>query len=88
MLALSTAYIILRPFFRPKSSTSSLKPKDWELDLSSTKFPGAAMGKGLEPTEKMHPHLKLQKTMVSIPKVEPGDQVYCTFLEGFMNFTF
>ncbi|KAF5363227.1 hypothetical protein D9758_008386 [Tetrapyrgos nigripes] len=84
MLALSTAYIMLRPFFRPKSlqstsgwsSSTSLKPEDWELDLSSTKFPGAAMGKGLEPSEKMHFHLKLDKTMVSIPKVEPGDQVY------------
>jgi len=78
MLSLATAYIILRPFFRQKSSLEpSLRLEDWELDLSSTTFPGAAFGKGLEPSEKLHPHLRLDKTMVSIPTVEPGDQVYC-----------
>ncbi|KAF5363209.1 hypothetical protein D9758_008377 [Tetrapyrgos nigripes] len=80
MLALSTAYIMLRPFFRPKSTSNpdapSLKFDDWELDLSSTAFPGATLGGGLELREKTHPHLRLDKTMISIPKVEPGDQVY------------
>lgn len=68
---------MLRPFFRPKSAESSLDPEDWTLDLESSSFPGSAMGKTQEPNEKTHPHLQLAKTMVSIPEVRPGDQVYC-----------
>ncbi|KAI3611953.1 duf1479 domain protein [Moniliophthora roreri] len=76
-LTLSTAYAILRPFFRPKSTSStSMKAEDWELDLDGTNFPGSGMGKGQEFNEKTHPHLKLDKTMTSVPRVEPGDQVY------------
>jgi len=77
MLSLSTAYVILRPFFRPKSASSaSLNFEDWEVDLSSSMFPGSGMGKGQELNERTHPHLKLDKTMIPIPLVEPGDQVY------------
>ena len=74
---------MLRPFFRPRSSSSpleSLEPDDWVFDLESTAFPGSAMGKTQELTEKTHPHLQLGKTMVSIPEVHPGDQVYCKCL--------
>lgn len=28
-------------------------------------------------TEETHPHLRLDKALVSVPKVEPGDQVLC-----------
>lgn len=81
MLSLSTAYVILRPFFRPRDPKStSLKFEDWEVDTSSSIFPGSGMGKGQELNEKTHPHLHLDKTMVSIPMVEPGDQVYCKSL--------
>lgn len=80
MLSLATAYITLRPFFRPKSPTSSsLAFDDWEVDVDSTAFPGSVMGKAQELTEDTHPHLKLDKTMISVPKIEPGDQVYCKF---------
>lgn len=81
MLSLATAYLILRPFFRPRhSSSNSLRVEDWEIDLSNPLFPGSGMGKGQELNEITHPHLQLYKTMVAIPKVEPGDQIYCTFL--------
>jgi len=77
MLKLSTAYILLRPFFRPVNpSSDSLKFEDWTVDLDSPTFPGSSIGKTQELNSKTHPHLRLDKTVVSIPKVEPGDQVY------------
>lgn len=79
LLTLSTAYIMLRPFFalRPGAPAHSLAADDWVLDLESTAFPGSTPGRSQEPTAGSHPHLALEKTVVSIPRVEPGDQVYC-----------
>ncbi|KAF8181820.1 hypothetical protein BJ912DRAFT_906656 [Pholiota molesta] len=77
MLSLASAYILLRPFFRPRDPlSSSLKFEDWVPDLESSSFPGSSIGKTQELNEKTHPHLKLARTVVSIPRVEPGDQVY------------
>ncbi|KAJ4490756.1 hypothetical protein J3R30DRAFT_3667074 [Lentinula aciculospora] len=77
MLSLATAYLILRPFFRPRHhSLDSLRLEDWEVDLSNPLFPGSGMGKGQELNQITHPHLKLDQTMTAIPTVEPGDQVY------------
>ncbi|KAL0955494.1 hypothetical protein HGRIS_001734 [Hohenbuehelia grisea] len=80
MLHLSSAYMILRPFFRLRSGAASqlpvANPDSWEPDLDSPSFPGSAIMKTQELNEKTHPHFQLQKTMTSIPKVEPGDQVY------------
>jgi hypothetical protein len=78
-LSLATAYWVLRPFFRARDPTSSsLEWKDWnELDLEGTGFAGCGLGTGLELNDATHPHLRLDKTMVSMPRVEPGDQVYC-----------
>ena len=85
MLSLSTAYTILRPFFRPKNPDStSLKFEDWEVDLDGPRFPGSSMGKTQELNERTHPHLRLGRTMVSVPRVEPGDQVYCGFFCCFL----
>ncbi|KAH9925701.1 hypothetical protein B0H21DRAFT_141575 [Amylocystis lapponica] len=75
-LHLATAYILLRPFFRPRAGTSSLRAEDWELDLDSTAFPGSVPGKTQELSAETHPHLMLDRTMTSIPRVVPGDQVY------------
>jgi hypothetical protein len=81
-LSLASAYMILRPFFRPRSISqsqdNSLAFDDWELDLDGTSFPGSGLGKAQELSKKTHPHLRLDETMVSVPQVEPGDQVYCT----------
>ncbi|KAH7915082.1 DUF1479-domain-containing protein [Hygrophoropsis aurantiaca] len=82
MLSLATAYIILRPFFRPIVSLSALRgsqslaAEDWELDLDSSSFPGSVPGKTQELNQSTHPHLRLDKTMVSVPTIQPGDQVY------------
>lgn len=90
MLSLATAYIILRPFFKPRSVAAwkadqtfgeppsiSLAAEDWELNLEGSEFPGSVPGKTQELNEVTHPHLRLAETMMSIPRVEPGDQVYC-----------
>ncbi|KAI0941545.1 hypothetical protein AcW1_003415 [Taiwanofungus camphoratus] len=78
MLSLSTAYIMLRPFFRPRPGlrTPSLRAEDWELDLDGTLFPGSVPRKAQELNAATHPHLVLNQTLISIPRVEPGDQVY------------
>ncbi|RDB26364.1 Uncharacterized protein YbiU [Hypsizygus marmoreus] len=80
---LSNAYIILRPFFRPTVSVHSpdvLDAKNWEFDLSSSEFPGIYPRDGgfagPHPTPTLHPHLELEKTMTSVPKVNPGDAVF------------
>jgi len=73
----ATAYIMLRPFFRPRNGfATSLAPEDWEVDLDGTDFPGSEMGKTQGVNKEGHPHLRIDETMVSLPQVEPGDQVY------------
>ena len=65
LLKHATAYLILRPFF---DSTSG------SLNLDSS-FPGSVPGAGQEYSPETHPHLELESSMVSVPKVEPGDYV-------------
>lgn len=77
-LQLSTAYTLLRPFFRPRnaSSSSSFDAEDWVPDLESSAFPGSMPGNTQEYTDGTHPHLRLEEAMVEIGRVEAGDQVY------------
>jgi hypothetical protein len=80
-VALSNAYLILRPFFRLKPGASDPLPAgNWELDLDSPDFPGIAPRDGgfigPRPTPASHPHLDLERAMVSVPKVAPGDMVF------------
>jgi hypothetical protein len=64
----STAYTLLRPFFDTSSSNV--------LDLShDATFPNSTPGAAQEYSHATHPHLNLADTMVSIPRVEPGDYV-------------
>lgn len=82
-LPLSTAYIMLRPFFRLRSGYKlsdgeiALAAENWEVDLESTNFPGSEIAKAQCLSEESHPHLRLDKSLVTIPQVDPGDQVYC-----------
>lgn len=50
------------------------------LDISTADFPGiipVGCGySGPRPTPQLHPHLRLEETMTSIPKVFPGDMVF------------
>ena len=83
LLNLSTAYILLRPFFSPSTSSSSLTPTaqeketpKWLLQTNPTSdFPGSIPSFTQELNASTHPHLNLPDAMVSIPKVSPGDYV-------------
>jgi hypothetical protein len=70
---------MLRPFFKPKPGReASLEAEDWEPDLERGEFQGTAPGISQTLSPSSHPHLQLDKTLVSVGFVEPGDQVYCT----------
>jgi len=80
---LSNAYIILRPFFSPTVPSNSKDIYDannWKFDISTTDFPGTDLVDGsyagLRPTHELHPHLRLDECLISVPKVNPGDAVY------------
>lgn len=84
LLKHTTAYTLLRPFFRPVVGYGEI-PTDQYLDASNWQFTsgsdmtselhGATPGHGQEFTEFQHPHLELNRTMVHVPKVRPGDYV-------------
>ncbi|KAI6099728.1 hypothetical protein F5141DRAFT_1190563 [Pisolithus sp. B1] len=82
-VTISNAYLMLRPFFRPMvplDDPAILDPRNWELDTSTPDFPGIIPLNGgflgPRPTPELHPHLKLNETMTSVPKVYPGDMVF------------
>jgi hypothetical protein len=70
----STAYWMLRPFFKPTQKGSldgwkfSLDDEDGNIFLH-----GANPGTAQEHNPNIHPHLLLQETMIPYPTVEPGD---------------
>jgi len=81
-LQLSTSYILLRPFFRQiytgTTEESLWDPQNWRLasgDEMTSELHGATPGHGQDITLEFHPHLQLDKTMVHIPDIEPGDFV-------------
>ncbi|KAK3348793.1 hypothetical protein B0T25DRAFT_458798 [Lasiosphaeria hispida] len=81
----ATAYSLLRPFFRPRKPVGhTISPERyldadiWEFtggDKMTSEIQGATPGHGQEFPEGMHPHLELDKTMVHMPEVKPGDYV-------------
>ncbi|KAK0649543.1 hypothetical protein B0T16DRAFT_428277 [Cercophora newfieldiana] len=85
LLRESTAYALLRPFFRPIKSIRELMSEEeyldaenWELtagDKMTSDLQGATPGHGQEFPEGLHPHLQLGRTMVHAPRVKPGDYV-------------
>ncbi|OJJ98613.1 hypothetical protein ASPACDRAFT_121159 [Aspergillus aculeatus ATCC 16872] len=87
LLSMATAYYLLRPFFEPISSPPAgdcsrlaletyLDPTNWRLEQSmSSKLEGATPGYAQELSDILHPHLRLNKTMVHMPKIAPGDYV-------------
>ncbi|KAI1324815.1 hypothetical protein F5Y16DRAFT_288427 [Xylariaceae sp. FL0255] len=80
MLQLTTAYLLLRPFFTPRiknpSSPDFLHPNNWNMNVSQTSvLHGAIPGYQQEISIALHPHLQLPRTMVRIPSVSPGDYI-------------
>ena len=77
MLKLTTAYLLLRPFFAPVTSISkaSYNPNDgnvavpWKFVAPTSVFPNTTLSDAQELNTTTHPHLQLQDTMVPIPKL-------------------
>ncbi|EWG53204.1 hypothetical protein FVEG_11682 [Fusarium verticillioides 7600] len=79
LVKLSMAYVLLRPFFKARSGSLGegyLEEGNWELmrDVDS-ELQGATPGTGQELTGELHPHLELERTMVHVPEIRPGDFV-------------
>ncbi|KAK3393759.1 hypothetical protein B0H63DRAFT_491569 [Podospora didyma] len=71
MPKLATAYLLLRPFF-------SLCPKtgDWTFDSPQNSIlHGAVPGHAQAANSALHPHLQLNRSLVAIPHLKPGDYV-------------
>ncbi|KAJ9648275.1 hypothetical protein H2199_001128 [Coniosporium tulheliwenetii] len=84
LLAKATAYFLLRPFFAAKrgpeafggASDAFLSPDNWALEPQpSSSIQGATPGHGQELSALLHPHLDLERSMVHVPRVQPGDYV-------------
>ena len=82
LMKLSTAYTLLRPFFRAvneeRSNAGYLEERNWvftgEGEMTS-ELQGATPGHGQELNDELHPHLELERTMVHVPEIKPGDFV-------------
>lgn len=70
----STAYWMLRPFFKPTQKGSL---NGWKFSLDDDDgnvfLHGANPGTAQEHNPDHHPHLLLSETMIPYPTVEPGD---------------
>jgi hypothetical protein len=81
LMHMATAYVLLRPFFAPVSDSKSsdfLDESNWRFlgDAGMTsELQGATPGHGQELTDELHPHLELERTMVHMPNIKPGDFV-------------
>jgi len=82
MLQLATAYYLLRPFFSAKRQAGEptaqefLHSDNWTMDREQTSWvQGAMPGRGQDLNAVLHPHLELEKSMVHVPRVRPGDYV-------------
>jgi len=58
------------------------------LDTSTPDFPGIMRCDtgflSAQPTPELHPHLRLNETMTSVPKVYPGDMVFWHCVTSFI----
>ncbi|KAJ9634474.1 hypothetical protein H2204_006299 [Knufia peltigerae] len=73
-LKASVAYLLLKPLF-----------VDGEFDESQPTFPGATPGSTqFFPSPEHHPHLALDRALIGIPPVKPGDYVFwhCDLVHG------
>ncbi|PWY88267.1 DUF1479-domain-containing protein [Aspergillus heteromorphus CBS 117.55] len=74
ILSMATAYYLLRPFFEPISKPPSGGSR-LSRDTPSSKLEGATPGFSQELNDILHPHMELEKTMVHVPQIVPGDYV-------------
>lgn len=84
---LSTAYFLLRPFFKPKlpapedhadveSWDAYMDPSNWQVEKDQTTIiHGAVPGHAQRVTDTWHPHLRLNASLVAPPTLNPGDYI-------------
>lgn len=80
LLKHATAYFLLRPFFSARNTDETrpgfLDEDNWILEeQQSSTLHGSMPSLCQEFNAALHPHLDLEKSMVHIPKVYPGDYV-------------
>lgn len=76
-VAAVTAYVLLRPFFKPPSDPSKIMDADaWVFDPDGSWFPGTQKELGQLLSPSSHPHLHLKECMLPIPALDPGDTVW------------
>jgi hypothetical protein len=81
LMHMATAYVLLRPFFSPVNESRGpafLDESNWNftgVECMTSDLQGASPGHGQELTDELHPHLELEKSMVHMPKIKPGDFV-------------
>lgn len=94
LMQMSTVYTLLRPFFKPinknKSEAGFLDEGNWAFtgpDEMTSDLQGGHPGHGQELTDDLHPHLELERTMVHVPEVRPGDFVawHCDSKSSLVN---
>ena len=82
-LKLARAYLLLMPFFTSSQEflhendrSNWLDVSNWHLQKEVTSvLQGAQLGNAQELNRDLHPHLRLDETMVHVPKINPGDYV-------------
>lgn len=83
-LRLTTAYWLLRPFFSPKIPLANkttdldgfLASSNWTVDTIQTPtLHGAEPCQAQELNAMLHPHLRLDETLIPLPPTRPGDYV-------------
>ncbi|KAI1754946.1 hypothetical protein F4782DRAFT_467076 [Xylaria castorea] len=84
---LSTVYFLLRPFFSPREPAPEsgdgperweryLDPSNWSFDEEQTTIiHGAVPGHAQRVTAAWHPHLQLDKSLVTPPTLQAGDYI-------------
>ena len=85
MPQLATAYFLLRPFFSPSPSASPAsstftgsekEDSPWLFDYPHNSIlHGALPSYAQDINQTLHPHLQLDRSLVTIPRLEPGDYV-------------
>lgn len=73
---LATAYFLLRPFFSPQQEQQQQDEADqpWTFNRPQNSIlHGALPSYAQQITPALHPHLQLDRSMVSVPHLEPGD---------------
>jgi hypothetical protein len=74
---LAMAYALLRPFFNPpKNAAHIMDANKWSINTKKDWFPKSYRELPQILSPAVHPHLKLESCMISIPRLNPGDTVW------------